>query len=73
MGDVLIQGGYCMAMADQTLEPPFSHNLRLLFQMLRDQGADVEPLLGLSRFTLFAVVWRQGCWHHWPTIFKLIN
>jgi HEPN domain-containing protein len=39
-------------------QPPFSHNLRLLFQMLRDKGADVEPLLGLSRFTLFAVVWR---------------
>ncbi|EAQ75073.1 hypothetical protein WH5701_08324 [Synechococcus sp. WH 5701] len=39
-------------------QPPFSHNLRLLFQMLRDQGAAVEPFLGLSRFTLFAVVWR---------------
>lgn len=38
--------------------PPFSHNLRLLFQMLRDQGAAVEPFVGLSRFTLFAVVWR---------------
>ncbi len=30
----------------------------LLFQMLRDQGAAVEPFVGLSRFTLFAVVWR---------------
>lgn len=39
-------------------QPPFSHNLRLLFQMLRDQGAAVEPFVGLSRFTLFAVVWR---------------
>lgn len=39
-------------------QPPFSHNLRLLFQMLRDQGAIVEPFLGLSRFTLFAVLWR---------------
>jgi len=39
-------------------QPPFSHNLRLLFQMLRDQGATVEPLVGLSRFTLYAVVWR---------------
>jgi hypothetical protein len=39
-------------------QPPFSHNLRLLFQMLRDQGAPVEPFVGLSRFTLFAVVWR---------------
>ena len=27
-------------------------------QMLRDQGAVVEPFLGLSRFTLFAVLWR---------------
>ncbi|MEB3168038.1 MAG: HEPN domain-containing protein [Synechococcaceae cyanobacterium] len=40
------------------VQPPFSHNLRLLFQMLRDQGAAVEPFLGLSRFTLFAVLWQ---------------
>ena len=40
------------------VQPPFSHNLRLLFQMLRDQGAAVEPFVGLSRFTLFAVLWR---------------
>jgi hypothetical protein len=39
-------------------QPPFSHNLRLLFQMLRDQGAAVQPFVGLSRFSLFAVVWR---------------
>jgi len=39
-------------------QPPFSHNLRLLFQMLLDQGAAVEPFVGLSRFTLYAVVWR---------------
>ena len=39
-------------------QPPFSHNLRLLFQMLCDQGAAVEPFVGLSRFTLYAVVWR---------------
>jgi hypothetical protein len=26
--------------------------------MLRDQGAAVEPFVGLSRFTLYAVVWR---------------
>ena len=39
-------------------QPPFSHNLRLLFQMLRDQGAAVEPFVGLSCFTLYAVVWR---------------
>lgn len=39
-------------------QPPFSHNLRLLFQMLRDQGAAVEPFVGLSRFTLFSVLWR---------------
>jgi hypothetical protein len=39
-------------------QPPFSHNLRLLLQMLRDQGAAVDPFVGLSRFTLFAVVWR---------------
>jgi HEPN domain-containing protein len=40
------------------VHPPFSHNLRLLFQMLRDQGAAVEPYITLSRFTLFAVLWR---------------
>lgn len=40
-------------------QPPFSHNLRLLFQMLRDQGAPVEPFVRLSRFTLFAVVSRH--------------
>jgi hypothetical protein len=32
--------------------------LRLLFQMLRDQGAAIEPYIGLSRFTLFAVLRR---------------
>ena len=42
----------------QPEQPPFSHNLRLLFQMLLDQGAAVEPFVGLSRFTLYAVVWR---------------
>lgn len=39
-------------------QPPFTHNLRLLFQMLRDQGADIEPFRTLSRFTLFAVLRR---------------
>jgi len=39
-------------------QPPFTHNLRLLFQMLRDQGADIEPFRLLSRFTLFAVLRR---------------
>jgi HEPN domain-containing protein len=39
-------------------QPPFTHNLRLLFQMLRDQGAAVDPFIGLSRFTLFAVLRR---------------
>lgn len=39
-------------------QPPFSHNLRLLFQMLRDQGARVEPHTCLSRFSLFAVLRR---------------
>ena len=39
-------------------QPPFTHNLRLLFQMLRDQGAAMEPYIGLSRFTLFAVLRR---------------
>lgn len=39
-------------------QPPFTHNLRLLFQMLRDQGAAMEPDIGLSRFTLFAVLRR---------------
>ena len=35
-----------------------AHNLRLLFQMLRDQGAVIEPFMALSRFTLFAVLRR---------------
>jgi HEPN domain-containing protein len=39
-------------------QPPFSHNLRLLFQMLQDQGATIDPYIGLSRFTLFAVLRR---------------
>lgn len=39
-------------------QPPFTHNLRLLFQMLRDLGADIEPFRALSRFTLFAVLRR---------------
>jgi HEPN domain-containing protein len=39
-------------------QPPFTHNLRLLFQMLCDQGADIEPFRALSRFTLFAVLRR---------------
>jgi len=39
-------------------QPPFTHNLRLLFQMLRDQGSDIEPFRTLSRFTLFAVLRR---------------
>lgn len=39
-------------------QPPFTHNLRLLFQMLLDQGADIEPFRALSRFTLFAVLRR---------------
>lgn len=39
-------------------QPPFSHNLRLLFQMLQDQGATIDPYIGLSRFTLFTVLRR---------------
>ncbi|MFM8525456.1 MAG: hypothetical protein ACKOCM_07540 [Cyanobacteriota bacterium] len=39
-------------------QPPFTHNLRLLFQMLRDQGVAIEPYKDLSRFTLFAVLRR---------------
>jgi HEPN domain-containing protein len=39
-------------------QPPFSHNLRLLFQMLQDQGAAIEPFRALSGFTLFAVLRR---------------
>ena len=39
-------------------QPPFTHNLRLLFQILRDQGAAIESYIGLSRFTLFAVLRR---------------
>ena len=35
-----------------------AHNLRLLFQMLRDQGAVIEPFMALSRFTLFTVLRR---------------
>ena len=35
-----------------------AHNLRLLFQMLRDQGAVIKPFMALSRFTLFAVLRR---------------
>ncbi|MEB3165557.1 MAG: hypothetical protein VKO65_02685 [Cyanobacteriota bacterium] len=30
----------------------------MLFQMLRDQGAAIEPFRALSRFTLFAVLRR---------------
>jgi HEPN domain-containing protein len=39
-------------------QPPFSHNLRLLFQMLRDQDAPIDPFIRLSRFTEFAVLRR---------------
>ena len=39
-------------------QPPFTHNLRQLFQMLRDQGAAIEAFTALSRFTLFAVLRR---------------
>jgi HEPN domain-containing protein len=39
-------------------QPPFSHNLRLLFQMLRDLGAPIDPFIRLSRFTEFAVLRR---------------
>jgi HEPN domain-containing protein len=42
----------------QSEQPPFSHNLRLLFQMLRDHDAHVAPFIGLSRFTEFAVLRR---------------
>jgi HEPN domain-containing protein len=38
------------------VQPPFTHNFRQLFQMLRDQGAAIEPFTPLSRFTLFAVL-----------------
>ena len=39
-------------------QPPFTHNLRLLLQMLRDQRVAIDPYIGLSRFTLFAVLRR---------------
>jgi HEPN domain-containing protein len=39
-------------------QPPFTHNLRLLFQMLLDRGVAVQPFVGLSRFTFFAVLRR---------------
>jgi len=39
-------------------QPPFTHNLRLLFQMVLDQGVAIEPFMALSRFTLFAVLRR---------------
>ena len=42
----------------QPEQPPFSHNLRLLFQMLRDLEAPIAPFIGLSRFTQFAVLRR---------------
>lgn len=42
----------------QPEQPPFSHNLRLLFQMLRDLSAPIAPFIGLSRFTEFAVLRR---------------
>ena len=42
----------------QPKQPPFSHNLRLLFQMLRDLGASIGPFIGLSRFTEFSVLRR---------------
>jgi len=42
----------------QPKQPPFSHNLRLLFQMLRDLGAPIDPFIRLSRFTEFAVLRR---------------
>ncbi|WP_315856096.1 HEPN domain-containing protein [Synechococcus lacustris] len=37
-------------------QPPFSHNLRLLFLMLRDQDAAVEPFLGLSLITPLSLI-----------------
>lgn len=33
--------------------------MAVLFQMLRDQGAVIEPFSALSRFTLFAVLRRH--------------
>lgn len=42
----------------QPEQPPFSHNLRLFFQMLRDLDASIDPFTGLSRFTEFAVLRR---------------
>ena len=42
----------------QPEQPPFSHNLRLLFQMLRDHGGPIDPFISLSRFTEFAVLRR---------------
>jgi hypothetical protein len=39
-------------------QPLASHNLRLCFQVLRDEDAAVDPFLPLSRFTLFAVLRR---------------
>ena len=37
-------------------QPPFSHNLRLLFLILRDQDAAVEPFLGLSLITPLSLI-----------------
>ena len=42
----------------QPEQPPFSHNLRLLFQMQRDHNAHIDPFIALSRFTEFAVLRR---------------
>lgn len=56
-----ILGSFRMAPADTPTapeQPPFTHNLRLLFQMLLDRGVAVQPFVGLSRFTFFAVMRR---------------
>lgn len=38
-----------------TEQPPFTHNLVLLFQLLADHGAVIDPFQELSRFSLYAV------------------
>jgi len=47
-----------LAMADALLFEEATWGFHLQLQMLRDQSAAVEPFVGLSRFTLYAVVWR---------------
>ncbi|MEB3324661.1 MAG: HEPN domain-containing protein [Cyanobacteriota bacterium] len=39
-------------------QPPFTHNLRLMYQRRLDRCVAVQPFVDLSRFTFFAVLRR---------------